>query len=412
MAGDLRALTDRIDSDASMRWRGPALKPGVPAILQVLPSLVTGGVERGACDMARAIEAAGLNAVVMSSGGPMADALVQDGLRHVDAPVASKNPLTIRRNIGRVARVAEATGAAIVHARSRAPAWSAWYAARRLDLPFVTTFHGTYNFKGPVKRWYNSVMTRGDRVIAISHFIADHIAANYRCPAERVRVIHRGIDTAMFDPDEIGAKDAVVLRSQWGLTDWRPVIMLPGRLARWKGHAVLIRAMAALANQDALCLMVGGGNDAYRAEMQALAASLGVGDRVRFVGDCRAMPAAYAQADIVVSASTDPEAFGRVAVEGQAMARPVIASAHGGSVESVVDLAAHPQAGTGWLVPPGDAAGLAAALDRALALTTDARGAIGQRGRANAIAHFSREAMCAATLAVYGELAPDVAARL
>ena len=399
----------RIESDRTMKWRGPALKPGVPTILQVVPTLVTGGVERGACDMARAVDGAGLNAVVMSAGGPMADALVADGLAHVDAPVQSKNPLVIRRNIGRVALVAQASSATLIHARSRAPAWSALFAARRLGLPFVTTFHGTYNFKGPIKRWYNSVMVRGDRVIAISQFIADHIAAHYDCSAERVRVIHRGIDTDIFDPGRIGAKDSLIVRSQWGLTDWRPVIMLPGRLARWKGHAVLIEAMARLRNRDALCLMVGGGNDTYRAEMEALAAKLGIADRVRFAGDCRAMPAAYAQADIVVSASTDPEAFGRVSVEAQAMARPIIASAHGGSVETVADLVRMPDSGTGWLTPPGDVEALADVLDRALALSPEARGRIGALGRANAIAKFSRPAMCASTLAVYAELDRSIA---
>ncbi|MEZ5669897.1 MAG: glycosyltransferase [Alphaproteobacteria bacterium] len=317
-------MTDAADGapalGASMKWRGPALKPGVPTVLQVLPSLVTGGVERGACDIARAIADAGLNAVVMSAGGPMADALVADGLVHVDAPVQSKNPLVIRRNAGRIARVAQATGAALIHARSRAPAWSALWAARRLGLPFVTTFHGTYNFGpglgGRLKRRYNGVMARGDRVIAISRFIAAHIAAHYAdiCPPARVRTIPRGIDLAVFDPADNGPKYVLALRMSWGLDGrigWPPIVMLPGRLARWKGHDVLIRAMAQLADKDALCLMVGGGNDAYRAEMEALAASLGIGDRVRFVGDTRAMPAAYETADVVVSASTDPGAFGR-----------------------------------------------------------------------------------------------------
>ncbi len=397
-----------------MESRGPALKPGVPTVLQVLPSLVTGGVERGACDMARAIEAAGLNAVVMSSGGPMADALVPEGIRHIQAPVAAKNPLTIWRNAGRIARVADAVGAGIIHARSRAPAWSAWLAARRLGRPFVTTFHGTYNFHGPLKRRYNSVMARGDRVIAISQFIADHIAAHYDCLADRVRVIHRGIDTGDFDAASVAPARLEALRAQWGLrgvesNGRRGVVMLPARLARWKGHAVLIAAMAEV---DALAVMVGGGNYGYRAEMEALAERLGVADRVRFVGDCRDMPAAYALADLVVSASTDPEAFGRVAVEAQAMARPVIASAHGASPETVIDLAARPDSGTGWLVPPDDPAALAAALTQALALPAEARAAIGDRGRANARARFSREAMCAATLAVYAELDPAIAARL
>lgn len=400
---DFRALIAGL-GDASMEGAGSPLKPDVPAVLQVLPSLVTGGVERGAVDMARAIEAADCNAVVMSEGGQMADALVAAGLRHVRAPVASKNPAVIWRNAARIHRVARAVSAPLIHARSRAPAWSALIAARRGRSAFVTTFHGTYNVNGPLKRWYNSVMTRGDRVIAISEFIARHIEANYSCPPERVRVIHRGIDIAVFDPAAVTVERVAALRSVWGIDASRPVVMLPGRLARWKGHAVLVRALAAMRQEHALALMVGGGNDGYRAEMEALAAELGVGARVRFVGDCRDMAAAYALADVVVSASTDPEAFGRVAVEGQAMARPVVASAHGAAPETVVDLAAAPDAGTGWLVAPGDAQALAAALDAALALSPEAQAAIGARGRANACARFSREAMCAATLRVYAEL--------
>lgn len=406
---DFRAAIAAL-GDPAMEGAGPALRPGVPTVLQVLPSLVTGGVERGASDMARAIEAAGLNAVVMSAGGPMADALVADGLRHLKAPVASKNPAVMLRNAGRIACAAAATGAAVIHARSRAPAWSALIAARRANLPFVTTFHGTYNFRGRIKRWYNSVMTRGDRVIAISDFIAGHIAAHYDCPAERVRIIPRGIDAAVFDPAAVPAERVAALRAQWGVAEDRPVVMLPARLARWKGHAVLVRALARM-ERDCLCLMVGGAGHAdYRGEMEGLAASLGTGPRVRFVGDCRDMPAAYALADVVVSASTDPEAFGRVAVEAQAMARPVVATAHGASPETVIDLERDPEGGTGWLVPPGDAQALAAALDLALALPAPARAAIGARGRANVLARFTRAAMCAATLQVYAEVSPAVAA--
>ena len=410
MSGDFQAVIAGLDSRGSMAGQGPALKTGVPTILQVVPSLVTGGVERGACDVARAIEAVGLNAVVMSAGGPMAEDLVAAGVRHVTAPVATKSPLAIRRNIRRVAAVAEACGAAIIHARSRAPAWSAYYAARRLGLPFVTTFHGTYNFKGRAKRWYNSVMTRGDRVIAISQFIADHIAANYRCPADRVRVIHRGIDTDVFDPEAVSLNRIAELRNAWSFENSGPVILLPGRMARWKGHAVLIRAMTALDDPEVTCLIVGGGgSDSYVAELEAEVNALQLTDQVWFVGDCRDMPAAYALADLVVSASTDPEAFGRVAVEGQAMGKPVIASAHGGAQETVIDLEAQPEDGTGWLTPPGDAEALAAALGHALVLNATDRTAIGERGRANAIARFSRATMCRATLAVYAELDTAVA---
>ncbi|MFQ5955371.1 MAG: glycosyltransferase family 4 protein [Kiloniellales bacterium] len=371
-----------------------------PVVLQVLPGLGTGGAERSTIDVAEALTAAGGTAIVASGGGPLVAELVRAGATHVPLPAHSKNPWVMARNALRLAGLIDAYGVEIVHARSRAPAWSAWVAARRTGRPFVTTFHGTYNFGNPAKRWYNSIMTRGERVIANSGFIAAHIQANYRVDAARIRVIPRGIDLGRFDPDRVASERVRRLAAEWALPEDAPVVMLPGRLARWKGQAVLIDAIAALGHRDLCCLLVGAEQrrTGYRQELEARISRLGLDPVVRIAGHCDDMPAAYLLADVVVSASTDPEAFGRVAVEAQAMGRPLIATAHGGAAETVID------GETGWLVPPGDAESLAQAIDRALALDDWMRQAMARQAVTHARASYGRDLMCARTIAVYREL--------
>ena len=373
-----------------------------PVVLQVLPGLVAGGVERTTLDLAGALVAAGGTALVASAGGPLLGELERAGATHVRMPMDSKNPWVMAGNVARLAALIGEHAVQIVHARSRAPAWSAWAAARRTGRPFVTTFHGTYNFSNPLKRRYNAIMTRGARVIANSRFIAAHIEANYGIGPGRVRVIPRGIDLGRFDPERTADERVRRLARAWELPEAAPVILLPGRLTRWKGQAVLIDALAILGRRDLVCVLVGAdqGRTGYRRELQARADRHGLGAMLRIAGHCDDMPAAYLLADVVVSASTDPEAFGRVAVEAQAMGRPLVASDHGGARETIV-------AGeTGWLVPPGDAAALAEALARALALEPPARRALAARAIAHARAHYGRDLMCARTLAVYRELLP------
>jgi len=369
-------------------------------ILQVLPALDTGGVERGTVEVAAAQVAAGFRAVVASAGGRLLPELSRTGASHVTLPLASKDPLVIWRNAARLAAIARAEGVAIVHARSRAPAWSARFAARRTGARFVTTYHGTYTEGFPFKRAYNAVMASGDRVIAISRFIADHLIARHGTDPRRVRVIPRGVDPVRFDPGSVGGDRMRRLAEAWRLPDGAPVILLPGRLTRWKGQAVLIEALARLGRADAVAVLAGDaqGREGYREELLALARARGVAARLRLPGEVADMPAAFMLADAVVSASTAPEAFGRVVVEAQAMGRPVVATAHGGAAETVEEGA------TGWLVPPGDPAALAARLEAVLALDAAARLALGDRARAAVLARYTTERMCRATIAVYREL--------
>ena len=373
---------------------------GRPVVLQVLPALVTGGAERGAIDVAAALHQAGGTPLVASAGGPMARELERWRIPHFTLPLDSKNPLVMRRNVDRLSRIIREHDVDIVHARSRAPAWSALGAARRTGVPFMTTFHAPYNFSGKLKRFYNSVMAKGDRVIAISEFIRDHILASYEIDPARIRVIHRGIDINNFSPDRVSPERVIQLAKAWRLPDDHQVIMLPGRLTRWKGQTVLIDALAKLGRRDVLCLMVGSdqGRTGYRQELEEQTKRLGLESVVRLVDHCNDMPAAYMLADVVVSASSDPEAFGRVIVEAQAMGRPVIVTNHGAVRETVI-------AGeTAWAVPPNDADALAEALADALGLDADQRAILGERAMAYVNARFTRDRMCSDTLAVYDEL--------
>jgi len=370
-------------------------------VLQVLPSLgASGGVERGTVEIAQAIVESGGRALVASAGGPLEHELHRVGAEHITLPLASKNPFTLYSNIGRLAQIIEDAGVDVVHARSRAPAWSAYFAAKRMKRPFVTTFHGTYSLGGALKRRYNAIMTRGNRVIAISSFIAGHIRRYYGVPANKIRIIHRGVDLYRFDPNRVSAERVVALANAWRLTDGYPVVMLPGRLTRWKGQTVFIEAMAKLDRRDIRCLLVGGdqGREEYRKELEQLVERHGLGEVVRIVDHCDDMPAAYMLTDLVVSASTDPEAFGRIIVEAQALGRPVVASDHGGAKETVVE------GKTGWLVPPGDSEALAAAVEKALALSNEARAELSDKAISNVRENFTKDAMCVKTLDVYNEV--------
>jgi glycosyltransferase involved in cell wall biosynthesis len=373
--------------------------------LQVLPALgsptgAAGGVERGTVDVAKALVAAGWRAVVASEGGPLVRELVRVGATHVTLPLASKNPFVMAGNVGRLRQVIAAEGVDIVHARSRAPAWSAEKAAHKEGVHFVTTFHGTYGAASGMKRFYNAVMTRGERVIAISQFIAEHMRDVYRIDGARVRVIHRGVDLASFDPARVSQERVIKLATQWRLPEDRRIVMLPARLSRWKGQGLLLQALALLQRRDLFTLLVGvgQGSSALREEIEGQIVRLGLGDSLRLIDDCRDMPAAYMLADVVVAPSTQPEAFGRTVTEAQAMGRPVVAADHGGARETVIPGV------TGWLAAPGDAADWAAAIDHAISLAPDERRELSRNAIANVRAHFTNEVMCAQTLAVYREL--------
>jgi glycosyltransferase involved in cell wall biosynthesis len=371
-----------------------------PVVLQVLPSLVTGGVERGTIEITQAVVEAEGVALVASAGGPLVKSVERAGGRHITLPLDTKNPYAIWRNAARLEALIRAEKVAIVHARSRAPAWSAWLASRRTGVHFVTTYHGVYNEDVLLKRSYNAVMARGEIVIAASRYVAELIVFRHKVYPTRVRVIPRGVDPAVFDPAAVGPDRVARLVREWRLPDGVPTVVLPGRLTSWKGQPVLLAAIARLARRDVCCVLVGSdqGRHRYSAQLVRQAERLGIADRVRLVGNCDDMPAALMLSDVVVHASVRPEAFGRVVIEAQAMGRPVIASDLGGPVETV----RHGE--TGWRVPPDDPAALAAAIDAALALSEAERQALGQRAREAVQRGYTVQAMQDATLDVYEEL--------
>ncbi len=369
-------------------------------VLQVLPSLETGGVERGTVEMVQAIVRAGGSALVASAGGRLVPAVERAGGTHIELKLASKNPARIWRNAARLAFLIRAADVDIVHARSRAPAWSAWLACRRTGARFVTTWHGVYKENAPGKRRYNAIMARGERIIAISQYVAARLKARHQVDPARLRVIPRGVDTAMFDPACVGGDRLARLAKEWRLPDGAPIVVLPARLTRWKGHAVMLEALARLERRDVGLVLVGAeqGRVRFRRELIARAEALGVADRLRLVGHCDDMPAALMLADVVVNPSIEPEPFGRTVIEAQAMGRPVVVSDAGGTAETVE------HGVTGWRVGPSDPAALATAIDAILRLSAAEREAFALRARNSVCAHYTTAAMQQATLEVYREL--------
>ncbi|HTJ89546.1 MAG TPA: glycosyltransferase family 4 protein [Acidocella sp.] len=369
-------------------------------ILQVLPKLDTGGAERVVIEIAEAIHATGHKVLIACAGGVLSAAARRAGAEIIEMPLDTKSPFKMRRNARRLKKLIAKRDVQLVHAHSRAPAWSAWWATRATGTPFVTTYHGSYGEKSVLKRRYNAVMAKGDRVIAVSHFIAGLIRSRYGTSDEVLRVIHGGVNLGKFDPAMVVPEALYRLARAWSVDLVQPVILLPGRLTSWKGQEILIHALAQMRHRDAVAVFAGSaqGRTAYVAELAALAERLGVAHRVRMIGHIEDIASAMMLSDVVVNASTDPEAFGRTIVEAQAMGRIVVATDHGGARETII-------AGeTGFLVPAGDAAALAASLDAALDMQADDRVLWGRRARAHVAEHYSVAAMQNAVLHVYAEL--------
>ena len=368
-------------------------------VIQILPELIAGGVERGTLELSRFLVQGGHRSLVVSQGGPMVEKLLKEGGRHLRMSyIGEKSPRCLL-HLWPLRRLFQQREYPIVHLRSRLPAWVAYLAWKSLPVyrrpGLVTTFHGFYSINA-----YSAIMTKGQRVIAISRAVADHIQQYYGTPRSRIRLIHRGIDPDVFHPSRVGPERISRMKRKWELDDNLPIIMLPGRVTRWKGHAVFIRALARIRDIPwrAVCVGPFDARGAFYKELNGLIDTLSLADAIRFTGHEDDMPAAYAAADLVISAATDePEAFGRVSIEAQAMARPIIASAHGGSLETVID--GH----TGWLFEPGDAGGLSRAIRTALS-RPDLGGQLGLRGFHRVHDRFTTRQMCQRTLDLYREL--------
>ena len=373
-----------------------------PVIVQILPALNRGGVERGTVEVADAIVKNGWKSVVISNGGLLTSQLKRVGATVYEVPVHRKNPFLWGSARRQVKRILQQEGADIVHVRSRAPAWIALPAANSLGIATVSTVHSKFAPANIFKKIYNGKMLKADRVIAISHFVENEIFTHYGKSgvAEKLSVIHRGVDLGMFDPKAVNQRRIIAEVDRLGLPDDKSIIMLPARATSWKGHEILIQALAQLPDKDAILMLLGieDGPPAYAEKLRAMAVRYGLGGRVRIGAGSRDMPAALMLADVVAMPSIKPEPFGRVAIEALAMGRPVVAFRHGGAVESI------DEGRTGWLADPLSVDSLAEALQTALSLTPRKRRALAKDARQQMTDQFSKDMMCERTLAVYKSL--------
>ena len=370
-------------------------------ILQIIPSLKSGGAERSCIDVAEGIVKAGGKAIVVSAGGRWVGELARfPNAQHIELPVHTKNPFRMWRNSKILAKLIRDQSVDIIHARSRAPAWSAYWAAKETNIPFMTTFHAAYKFNGSLKKKYNSVMSKGVRVIAISHYIAQHIWDNYGVDTNRIRIVHRGTSFDKFNPATIHPERMVKLAKAWHVPDDKALILMPSRLTRIKGPNVLIEALAKLNRTDWFCVIAGAehANHAYQEELMDLIRKHGLEERIRLVPHLDDVPAAMRLAQVTVAPSIVPEGFGRMPVEAQAVGCPVVISKIGGTPETVLD------GETGFLVAPDDAEDLARGIDTVLNMTREQRDEMSYKAMEFVRAHFSKEEMQAQTLDVYREL--------
>ena len=376
-------------------------------VLQVIPKLDYGGAETGCYDLAHYLTENNCSSYIVTSGGELLKYIDKKKVKVIRLPVHSKNPVLIFFNSLILIFIILICNISIVHARSRAPAWSCLFATKVTRRKFVTTFHGTYNFKNAFKKYYNSVMLKSDLIIAGSNFIFSHINENYSKYLnlnKKFLVIFRGINTEYFNPNKIHQSDEKKLISQWNINKERPLILLPGRLTSWKGQEMFIEALN-LVNKEmpeqpfsAVILGSDQGRNVYKKKLLRLVEQYRLNNQVQFFDKCELMPLAYKISDIIVSASIEPEAFGRVSVEAQSMEKPIIASNIGGSNETIVNDK------TGFLFEAGKPEELSKKIIHALNLDESTLKFIGIEGRKNVIKKFNIEKMCFSTYSEYKKI--------
>ena len=370
------------------------------SVLQVLPHLNSGGLVSGAIEVSEALQKSGMRSFVASEGGRREREIIRTGGKVFNFSLGSKNPLIIFLNIYKLSRIIKKYKINIIHARSRAPAWSAYFAAKKMGIPFVATFHGTYSIQNNLKKKYNSIMVKADKVIAISSFINKHILSNYKVDQEKIVTVHRGINIEKYDYLKVSNERLIAFSKKFNIPEDSFVILLPGRITRWKGHILLIEAISKLQRSDIICLFVGDlqGRNKYFAELNKTIDKFKLKNNFRIISNQSDMAVIYKLSDVVVSASLEPEAFGRVVAEAQAMGRPTVAVNHGGGPEIIID------GETGWLFRPGDANDLADKVNKALNLNIDDRKKMSVKAIERAKLNFNNEMMCAKKLNIYAEL--------
>ena len=376
-------------------------------VLQVIPRLGYGGAETGCYDIAHYLAEKDCGSFIATSGGQLLKFIKKNKVTVFRLPVHSKNPILIIINVIVLSFLILFNNINIVHARSRAPAWSCFFACFLTRRNFITTFHGTYNFKDNIKKFYNSIMLRSKLTIAGSNFIFDHINKNYSkylTRKKKLRVIFRGINTEYFNKKNISILKQEKLKMEWEISPNKFTILMPGRLTSWKGQEKLIEALNILiqdynnSNFQAVILGSDQGRSVYKKKLINLAQRYSLNQKLKFINHCKEMPLAYSLADVVVSASIKPEAFGRVSVEAQAMSKPIIASNIGGSKETII------KDKSGFLYKHDDPRELAKIINTVMGFDQDALNSIGNEGRKNIIKKFDVESMCDSTLREYKKL--------
>ena len=376
-------------------------------VLQVIPKLGYGGAETGCYDLAHYLSENNCTSYIVTSGGELLKFIDKKKVKLIRLPVHSKNPILMFFNSIALALIIIFYNISIVHARSRAPAWSCLLATKITRRRFVTTFHGAYNFKNPIKKFYNSIMVKSDLIIAGSNFIFSHINNNYSKYLnlkKRFLVIFRGINVDYFDPTTTLENEENKLILNWKIDRNKKIILLPGRLTAWKGQEIFIEAInlvnKELGYQSFYAVILGGdqGRDIYSKKIKRLAEQYRLTGQLKFIKHCNNMPLAYKISDLIVSASVEPETFGRVAVEAQAMEKPILASNIGGSNETVVDNK------TGFLFEAGNPESLSKKIIEALNLDETTLKSMGIEGRKNIIKKFNVEKMCFSTYSEYKKL--------
>ena len=376
-------------------------------VLQVIPKLGYGGAETGCYDLAHYLPENDCSSYIVTSGGDLLKFIDQKKVRLIKLPVHTKNPILMLFNSIALIFIILLNNISIVHARSRAPAWSCLLATKITRRKFVTTFHGTYNFNNSIKKFYNSIMVRSDLIIAGSNFIFSHIKDNYSkylSLKKKFLVIFRGINVDYFDPTTTLETEEDKLLLSWGITGNKKIILMPGRLTEWKGQKILIEALnivnKELGHQTFYAIILGSdqGRDIYTKKLKRLAEQYRLLPQLKFIENCKNMPLAYKVSSLVVSASTEPEAFGRVAIEAQSMEKPIIASNIGGSNETIIDNV------TGFLFKSSDPLSLSKKILEVLNLDESRLNLVGIEGRKNIIKKFNVEKMCFSTYSEYKKL--------
>ena len=376
-------------------------------VLQVIPKLGYGGAEVGCYDLAHYLTENSCSSYIVTSGGELLKYVNKKKVKVIKLPVHSKNPILIFLNFLILTFIILLKNISIVHARSRAPAWSCLLATKITNRKFVTTFHGTYNFSNPIKKFYNSVMLRSDLIIAGSNFIFSHINENYSeylNSKKKFLVIFRGINTEYFDPKTVKQSDELKLISDWEIKKDKKLILLPGRLTSWKGQEMFIESLnlanKELQDQNFFAVILGSdqGRNVYKKKLLRLVEQYRLNNQVKFVDYCKHMPSAYKISNIVVSSSIEPEAFGRISVEAQSMEKPIIASNIGGSKETIINDK------TGFLFDAGNSISLSKKIVEVLQLDETTLKSLGNEGRKNVIKKFNIEKMCISTYSEYKKL--------